>query len=122
MLAAFLFTRPAHRIETVVVVGDAARRTLHRAPSPIGAKRTRSHGGDEDFERLQLLAQRIGDAFQGKLARAVIGDPRHGDGATHGRDVEDMPRPALAEVGQQCLGHRHGTEHVDVELVAHVIQ
>ena len=95
---------------------------LHRAPGPVGAERPGCDDGDLDAKRLYFLRQRFRDALQRELASVIDADAWEPREPTHRRDVDDMARTLLAHVRQHRLHNRHGAEHVDLELAAHLIE
>ncbi len=68
---------------------------------------------------LDLHAQRVGDALEGVLARAVPAQQRHGHPPDDRADVHDAPLAALAHGRQEQPGQPQRRDDVGLQLGAH---
>lgn len=88
----------------------------------MGAERAGLDGGDRDTKRLDLFAQGFGNPFQREFAAVIHPKARESGQSAHRGNVQDVPAATLAHERQHGLDHGHGTEHVNVELMAEVVQ
>lgn len=90
---------------------------LHSVRMPPGSMTTTSIPKGFD-----LQPQAVADSFEGELRAVVPADQRGVDLPAHRGDVDDRPAAPGTHVWQDDLGQADGTEDVDVELAAGLVE
>src|SRR5262249_4794874 len=127
-------------VDRVARVAERRRTVAHRVPVDVGLHDHRAEDADADAERPALPVERLRQADDGELGRAVDAEPFHADEAAHRGGVYDMSSLPLGnETGGERLHavddapevHPHGvipvrgrgvdqvTEDGDAGVVAH---
>jgi hypothetical protein len=86
----------------------------------VGAEVARLDDGDLDTEVGDLRRERLGQALQCELARAVERPARHGGQPEDRRDVDDVPALLPAQDRQRRPQNVPHTDHLHVEHVADI--
>ncbi|GAC1535870.1 MAG: hypothetical protein NVS3B12_18300 [Acidimicrobiales bacterium] len=74
-----------------------------------------------DPEGSDLLGERLGKSFESPLAGVVDARVEERSDAADARDLEEVAASLLAHDRQNGLCAPEGTEHIDLELVPHLL-
>ncbi len=122
LLAAHGLASGAAGVHQSVVVGDGARRAVHRAAGPVGAERAGLDGRHANAKILHFLAEGFGQALQRELGAVIEAQAGQRDDAAHRRDVHDVAGATLAHLGQYGLGDGDRAEDVHFELAPQILE
>jgi len=104
----------------VVGIGQGGRRAPAVSGEPSG-KVARLDNHDPHAKGGYLQAQRLAQALDGELGRAIESLERNADDAGDRADVDDEPRALGAHGGQSSAAHAQHAEEAGLELGARLI-